>query len=246
MLNTEADSETLRDAFTHAVTGYLPIKYYTAAISDAQNSNENDIIIYRLAEVMLNFAEAKAELGTLTQDDLEKSISLIRNRVGMPALDMRYANSNPNPYMAALYPAVGGSNQGVILEIRRERRIELAMEGLRYDDIMRWKAGALFIPQFLGAYIPGEGGYDLDGDGKNEIYVYKDNRPPTPLLRGAKPLKLGLDIFLSDGDKGYRVVNTEISKSWNEERDYLAPIPSRSLVLNPNLEQNPYWDSPCI
>ncbi len=240
----EADSEVLRDAFTHSVTGYLPIKYYSAPIADAQNSNENDIIIYRLAEVMLNYAEAKAELGTLTQDDLERSITLIRKRVDMPALDMRAANADPDPYLASMYPAVGGANQGVILEIRRERRIELAMEGLRYDDIMRWKAGALFIPQFLGAYISGEGGYDLDGDGKNEIYVYKENRPPTPLLRGAKPLKLGLDIFLSEGDKGYRVVNTEISKSWNEDRDYLAPIPSRSLVLNPNLEQNPLWDAP--
>jgi len=239
---TETSSGTLVDCFMHSVTGYLPIKYYSAPVADSQNSNENDIIIYRLAEVMLNFAEAKAELGSLTQDDLDRSIKLIRARVGMPDLDLAAANASPDPYLAAMYPAVAGSNRGVILEIRRERRIEMAMEGLRYDDLMRWKAGALFVPQFLGAYFPGTGGYDLDGDGKNDIYLYEDNRPPTPLLRGAKPLKLGLDIILSEGNRGYMVVNADRTKSWREDRDYLAPIPKRSLVLNPNLEQNPGWD----
>ncbi|MCM1036799.1 MAG: RagB/SusD family nutrient uptake outer membrane protein [Bacteroides sp.] len=239
---TSTTSDVLLDCFMQSVTGYFPIKYYAAPIADSQNSNENDLIIYRLAEVMLNLAEAKAELGTLTQDDLDRTVILIRDRVGMPPLDMAAANADPDPYMAALYPAVDGANKGVILEIRRERRIEMAMEGLRYDDVMRWKAGALFVPQFLGAYFPGTGGYDLDGDGKNDIYLYEDSRPPTPLLRGAKPLKLGLDITLSEGSKGYMVVNTERQKSWREDRDYLAPIPKRSLVLNPNLEQNPGWD----
>ncbi len=241
---SEADTDKLIELFTHSVTGYLPIKYFTSEISDAQNSNENDIIIYRYAEVLLNYAEAKAELGELSQDDLDRSIKLIRDRVGMPSIDLNAANGNPDPYLAAMYPAVDGADKGVILEIRRERRIELAMEGLRYDDIMRWKAGALFVPQFLGAYFPGEGGCDIDGDGSNDVYLYIENRPPTPLLRGAKPLKIGLDIFLSDGDKGYMVVNAEKEKSWNEQRDYLAPIPMRSLVLNPNLEQNPGWDGP--
>lgn len=241
---SEPDIENLIKAVTHSVTGYMPVKYYSSAIADAQNSNENDIIIYRFAEVLLNYAEAKAELGTLTQADLDITVKLIRDRVEMPGIDLKTANADPDPYLARMYPLVSGANKGVILELRRERRIELAMEGLRYDDIMRWKAGALFTPQFLGVYFRGEGGCDLDGDGKNDVYLYLENRPPTPLLRGAKPLKIGLDIFLSEGDHGYMVVNTEKQKSWNEERDYLAPIPSTALVLNPNLEQNPLWDSP--
>lgn len=228
----------------HSVTGYMPIKYYTSSLSDAQNSNENDVIIYRYAEVLLNYAEAKAELGTLSQDDLDKTVKLIRERVGMPPLLLSQANADPDPYLKAMYPDVAGSNLGVILEIRRERRIEMAMEGLRYDDIMRWKAGRLFVPQFMGVWFNGEGGCDLDGDGKNDVYLYTENKPPTPLLRGAKPLKIGLDIFLSEGNKGYKVVNTDKVKSWNEQRDYLAPIPLRSLVLNPKLEQNPGWEKP--
>jgi len=150
----------------------------------------------------------------------------------------------PNPFLAQRYTGVTGSNAGVILEIRRERRIEMVMEGLRYDDLMRWHEGHLFVPQFRGVYFAGTGGYDLDGDGRNDIYLYTDSRPPTPLLRGAQPLKIGSDVILSQGTSGYMVVNAEKQKSWREDRDYLAPIPSEALVKNPNLKQNPGWDSP--
>ena len=71
---------------------------------------------------------------------------------------MELANSKPDPYLmsaATGYPNVKGANQGVILEIRRERTIELAMEGFRYYDIMRWKEGKLFENDLLGIYVPG-------------------------------------------------------------------------------------------
>ena len=231
-------------AITLCTTGYMPIKYFSAKVYDVQNANENDIIVYRYAEVLLNYAEAKAELGTLTQDDLDKSIRLIRNRVGMPNINMADANSKPDQYLWDLYKNVSGTNAGVILEIRRERRIEMAMEGLRYDDLMRWKEGHLFVPQFKGVYFPGEGGYDLTGDGKNDVYLYTGTRPSSSVLGGATAIKLNSMIFLSEGNSGNMVVNTDKVKSWNEDRDYLAPIPSSALVINKNLEQNPYWDSP--
>ena len=63
----------------------------------------------------------------------------------MPALDMTAANNNPDPLMASYYPNVNsGANKGVILEIRRERTIELLLEGFRYYDIIRWKEGKVF------------------------------------------------------------------------------------------------------
>lgn len=239
-----ANVSNLIQSITHSTTGYMPIKYFSSSTYDAQNANENDIIVYRYAEVLLNYAEAKAELGTLSQNDIDLSIKLIRNRVGMPNLNFVLANSNPDPVLSAQYPLVSGSNKGVILEIRRERRIEMVMEGLRYDDLMRWKAGHLFIPQFMGVYFPGEGGYDLDGDNKNDIYLYTGNKPSIVVLAGATAIKLNSALYLSNGTSGNIVVNTEKVKSWNEERDYLAPIPNSALVINPNLEQNPYWDSP--
>lgn len=96
----------------------------TDASGDGYLGSSNDYILFRAAEVYLNFAEAKAELGTLTQADLDKSIKKIRDRVGMPNIDLAAANANPDPYLTAEnsgYHNVTGANKGVILEIRRER-----------------------------------------------------------------------------------------------------------------------------
>jgi len=89
-------------------------------------------IIMRYAEVLLNFAEAKAELGTISQGDIDISIKLLRDRVGMPNLDIASIETDPNWLFPDLSP--------VINEIRRERRIELVGEGFRWDDIARWAA----------------------------------------------------------------------------------------------------------
>ena len=90
----------------------------------------------------MNYVEAKAERGTLEQNDIDRTIKLIRDRVGMPNLNMSDANTGPDPYLLNVYPNVSETNKGVILEIRRERVIELLMEGFRYYDLMRWKAGS--------------------------------------------------------------------------------------------------------
>lgn len=233
-----------------STTGYMPIKYEQSGGHDQQSSNDNDIILYRYAEVLLNYAEAKAELGTLAQTDLDNSIKLIRNRVEMPNINMVAANANPDPILAAQYPLVSGNNQGVILEIRRERRVEMVMEGLRYDDIMRWKAGHLFTKPFYGVYFPGVTGNKKTYDMSNPtytatsswLYVYEGERPSN--LTDKNSVALNVSIFLSEGTSGYKVVNADKKKYWNEERDYLAPLPNNALVVNPNLKQNPYWDSP--
>ena len=123
------------------VTGYQLIKYEDEAVG---GKSDIDLFYFRLAEVYLNYAEALAEINQLTQDDLDISINKLRDRVGMPHLIMKTANANPDPYLLANttgYPNVSGANQGVILEIRRERTIELLSEHFRYDDILRWKAG---------------------------------------------------------------------------------------------------------
>ena len=128
--------------FGASTTGYQITKWVTDASGNGCSGSSNDYILFRAAEVYLNYAEAKAELGTLTRDDLKISIKKIRDRVGMPNIDMDAANANPDPYLCALesgYQNVTGPNKGVILEIRRERAIELLLEGFRYYDIIRWK-----------------------------------------------------------------------------------------------------------
>ena len=182
------------------VTGYQLIKYEDEAVG---GKSDIDLFYFRLAEVYLNYAEALAEINQLTQDDLDISINKLRDRVGMPHLIMKTANANPDPYLLANttgYPNVSGANQGVILEIRRERTIELLSEHFRYDDILRWKAGQNMKQAILGMYFPSPGEYDLNGDGQNDICLYTDTKPGN--AQGITYLKIDSDIKLSDGNKG--------------------------------------------
>ena len=246
--------------FGASTTGYQITKWVTDASGDGYLGSSNDYILFRAAEVYLNYAEAKAELGTLTQEDLEISIKKIRDRVGMPNIDMLAANANPDPYLCAPetgYRNVTDPNKGVILEIRRERTIELCLEGHRYYDIIRWKEGKMFEQPFLGMYFPGltqgsgDNRYDvfdmndgIAGDKeKVDICIYTGKKPSVKNIR--KFYKLGEEFVLTDGDKG-NIICHDIEKEprqWNEERDYFFPIPTteRSLT-NGALTQNPGWN----
>ncbi|MBC5632315.1 RagB/SusD family nutrient uptake outer membrane protein [Parabacteroides hominis] len=226
--------------FSLCMTGYQIIKYLTSPKYDQYDRSCNAMPLMRYAEILLNYAEAKAERGTITQEDLDKSINLIRSRAGMPGLNLVNANADPDSYIAKLYPAVCGENKGVILEIRRERRIELVMESFRWDDVMRWKeASACFLEPFKGMYFPATGSYDLDDDGKFDICIYKDEKPNAGDIQY---YKLGVDIILESGESGNVMVNPHIQKIWDEDKDYFYPIPIQERLLNPNLTQNPGWD----
>ena len=246
--------------FSSSTTGYQIIKWVTDASGDGYMGSSNDYILFRAAEVYLNYAEAKAELGTLTQEDLEISIKKIRDRVGMPNIDMDAANANPDPYLCALesgYQNVTGPNKGVILEIRRERTIELLLEGFRYYDIIRWKEGKVFEQPYKGMYFPGltqgsgDNRYDVFdmNDGtvgdkeKVDICIYTGKKPSVKNIR--KFYKLGDEFVLTDGDKG-NIICHDIEKEprqWREDRDYLYPIPTQERLLsNGTLSQNPNWD----
>ena len=172
--------------------------------------------------------------------ELTLSIFPIRERAGMPALDMAAANADPDPYQANLYKQVNGENKGVILEIRRERRIELVMESFRWDDVIRWKEGQTLVEQFKGMYFPGPGVYDLDRDGKIDVCLYDGKKPDSG--KDIQYLKIGSDVMLENGSSGNIVVNPHLSKEWDENRDYLYPIPSNERSLNPHLTQNPGWN----
>ena len=114
------------------------------------------------------------------------------------------------------------------------------MESFRWDDVIRWKEGQTLVEQFKGMYFPAPGTYDLDKDGKMDVCLYDDQKPDAG--KNIQYLKIGSDIMLENGTSGNIVVNPHLSKEWNEERDYLYPIPSNERSLNPNLTQNPGWN----
>ena len=115
-------------------TGYYMRKYVEPSTVKDVGHDDNDIVLIRYAEVLLNYAEAKEQLGTLTQSDIDKTINLLRDRVGMVHLKL------------SEIPA--GSD--ILTEIRRERRVELFFEGHRYFDIIRWKQGEILGEDLLG------------------------------------------------------------------------------------------------
>ncbi|MHA4806859.1 RagB/SusD family nutrient uptake outer membrane protein [Flavitalea flava] len=229
----------LQPSYSGSVTGYQLIKFVTGAANDALGKSPNSLPVFRYAELLLNYAEAKAEQGTITQSDIDKSIKLLRDRVGMPSLNLVAANANPDPYLATQFTQVSGANAGILLEIRRERRIELIMEGFTWNDLMRWKEGHLLAVPFKGAYFPGAGNFDLDGDGVTDLVIWSGTQPSTP---NAQLLQLGTDVTLENGASGGNIiVNGSIPKTFHENRDYLYPLPTQELLLNPNLVQNPNW-----
>lgn len=115
-------------------SGYYMRKYVEPSTVRYVGHDDNDIVMIRYAEVLLNYAEAKERLGTLTQADIDKTINRLRDRVGMVHMDM---NDLP-----------AGSD--IRREIQRERRVELFFEGHRYFDIIRWKQGHLLGEDLLG------------------------------------------------------------------------------------------------
>lgn len=220
-------------------TGYRIIKALPAKDQWTSSSSYNDIILFRLGETLLNYAEARAELGKLTQQDLDQSVNLLRDRVDMPHLQLTAANANPDPYLAAMYPHVSNTgNKGVLLEIRRERRIELFDEGFRWDDLMRWKEGKKLEKPIVGMYFPHLGAFDFNGDGKADVYVYSGDKSGAP-----SSVTAFIDIKkrpLTDGQSG-NLNPFDYQVHFDEAKDYLQPIPLEDLKLNPSLDQNPEW-----
>lgn len=232
----------------YSVTGYCPIKYFMGPEDDTYMESYCDLILFRAAEVYLNYAEAKAELGTITQSDIDRSVKPLRDRVNMPNLSLSAANETPDPYLLSSetgYPGVAEKNSqnvGVILEIRRERAIELLGEGLRYDDIMRWAEGHALESPIWGPYFPGEGNYDLDGDSVADVTLYAGESAP----EGSAPhaYKIGKTILLSEGTSGCVDFHqqTRTGWTWNDERDYYYPIPVKDRTLTEGaITQNPGW-----
>jgi len=232
------------------MTGYHLLKYANDNMSYAGDSS-NDLPLFRLAEVYLNYAEAKAELETITQTDIDNTINKLRERAGVTGkLNLYSANANPDPYICdpeTGYINVTGNNKGIILEIRRERTIELIMEGFRYYDLMRWKEGQCIAQPFKGIYLPASAinnAYDIDGDGTNDVCFYTSALQPN--VGNVTYVQLASDgsgTTLSERDYGNLLCYDWINRTWNENRDYLYPIPRQEITLsNGVVLQNPGWN----
>lgn len=180
------------------------------------NSREYvDKMIIRYAEVLVTYAEALYEYnGAITNDQLDKTINVMRARVG---LDVKLTNE---------FVSANGLN--MLDEIRRERTVEFIDEGFRYDDIIRWKIAEHVLPQYIiGAKF-------VDDETTKERENLKNR------LTDANGMLNGVKVY--DQADMY-VIELKESRSFNPAKNYLFPIPTNEIILTGgNITQNPGWN----
>jgi len=229
-------------------TGYHQIKgFMNTENSEYEYGAGIDWPLLRYAEVLLIYAEARAELGVITPADLNISVNLLRKRAGMP--DMPFS-PQVDPEMAKKYPAI--ANNALLLEIRRERQVEFALEGFRFNDIMRWAAGKILENPAKGMYFPGLEKYDLNGDGIPDIIliagsesvpaVKEENELGVPLVY-YRVGNLGelVDAYFENGTSGC-LEHIATMGTFVEPKHYYRPVPYTQVVLNPQLYQQFGWE----
>ncbi|MBL4678191.1 MAG: RagB/SusD family nutrient uptake outer membrane protein [Mucilaginibacter sp.] len=229
--------------FSYTYTGYQPIKLtQDDASMDGGSRNTNSIPSIRYAEVLLNYAEAKAELGTLTDADWNITVGALRRRAGITGNTATKPTAIDSYLQTTYFPSITDAS---ILEIRRERSIELVFEGFRFNDIVRWKRGPLMDLQWNGFYVPAlDTPLDLNGDGVLDVAFYR-TMPANPV---AGVTYVSVADNLSTGSVNPQRLNadneltwlTNVQRKW-DDKYYLYPIPESDRLINPKLGQNPGW-----
>ncbi|MGK6350315.1 RagB/SusD family nutrient uptake outer membrane protein [Parapedobacter sp. DT-150] len=230
--------------FNQTFTGYQPIKwcYDERFPYDDESRNDNAHIIMRWGEVLLNKAEALAELGAMTDAEWAATIGALRARAGITGTTLNTMPTVADPYLVEYY--LGKFTNPVLLEVMRERAVELVFEGLRPDDLKRWHIGELFEEAPMnGMYVPALGEYDLNDDGVMDVSFYQGTRPtpsnPAIAFVDVSPSSATGRIQLSNGTSGEVQWNPG-AREWLDKK-YLYPIPEADRERNPALGQNPDW-----
>lgn len=219
------------NSYHQNTTGFSVLKYVefnttNQATIDGEGKSQAPAIQFRYADILLNYAEALAELdGAGNAAKIAEALNPLRSRVGMPGVDFdREYNTD------ASYPF--RSLNKYIQAVRRERRVEKALEGRRLEDILRWAAADILIKGQTpkGALFVGS---NLKGAYSTLVY---DQPSGNNLYLSGKP-----------GDERRYIIpfnNTSYANGWNFnlDRDYLLPIQPRMISLTDGMwTQNPGW-----
>ncbi|MBR2049485.1 MAG: RagB/SusD family nutrient uptake outer membrane protein [Rikenellaceae bacterium] len=245
------DSVVMLDTYAwrsgiNSTTGYWLIKfvnwndYITASANNLAPYNDTDGPVYMYSEVLLNYAEACAELGSMTQADADKSINELRTKHGkIPALTVSGNTVSVNGTVITPDPKNTYGVNELIWEIRRERRCELICDGFRNDDLKRWKMGA----QLDFAKNP-SGIVGVSEDAVKAYYKYTQEVYDWQGLHKDLPYDNieNKEYWVTIGDKRYvSAFAPTRNRVFDEGKNYLDPLPSGITIINPNLGQNPGW-----
>jgi hypothetical protein len=207
------DSRTV--SWPGAFCGYMWKKYTNEeAQMINQTFSEQDFILMRLGEMYLIYAEAKIELNDIDQSVLD-AFNIVRARAyGVDINDL------------GSYPAITSTDQAELRKVlRRERKVELANEGLRLFDIRRWKIAEKVMPVTIYGRILDEANATLVPSIDDDCFVSY----------------AGVESQY-DLNTDQRFPNAQ-NRQFNNPRDYLLPIPQAEIDtyagLGADLEQNP-------
>lgn len=205
------------DGNTRSLTGYhIRLGIDTTYVNE---NGETALPLIRYAEALLDYAEAAAELGQWTDAVATKTLKALRNRAGVTYVEPTQLDANFTNFGYALTPA--------LQEIRRERRSELALQGFRLDDLMRWRGDNLIFKQ------RGKG-----------AFIYKDAEESLLFQSFSPDNQQVIKERLSLDDDGWADPMAKTLPNgyqFHVDRDYLLPIPPSELELNKTLKQNPKW-----
>lgn len=224
------------------VTGYRVIKHWMGdkIEEDRTTKGIQAAIEFRYAELLLMYAEAKYELnGTLSQSDVDLTINALRERAGFdfdkyPTAKLIVGQEPADPRLDKIYASkLDYTVSPLLREIRRERRIEMAIENRRYEDLMRWKAGKLLTVPFRGMHFTSV----------QDLYDGSHTAKPETAVK----VELGKTVFADEDGfiicypKSPYVNTIKGTLPWDDYR-YYWPIPKEELVMNENLVQNKGWE----
>ena len=218
----------------HACYNGLPIKKFVDAtwLENGRGGAPTTYPFIRYGEVLLNYAEAAIESGKVSQEVLDKTINAVRDRAykgtGIPA-----------PHVSA-----SQSQAELRTAVRTERYVELALEGHRYCDVIRWKlAGKIYnTPVYYLNRAWAGANWSGDESVVNDAYkrIIKNWREGSFPIHGVPEIdENGFADLSSQVTDGYIVVAA--TRKFDESRDYLWPIPAGDRLVNPKLGQNPNW-----
>lgn len=225
-----------------STTGYWTWKFLDYSQKDEYEkngtwnapSNDTDGPIFQYSEVLENYAEACAELGQITQADLDKSVNLLRVRHGeIPALTL-VGNDGCSVNGVAITKDPKDPATNVLLqELRRDRRSELMADGFRNADLMRWALGKnLDTKENPDGYV---------GASKEAIMAYRNTVANAPAWADIEENNFFLNGYKSPyNTSAVNAGGSTVDRVW-DDKYYLEPIPAGQRLLDDNLSQNPGW-----
>lgn len=242
----DGSTEELAPNWTWSVSGYEWIKWVVLDEYSMSGTNKsfNSIPVIRYAEVLLNYAEAAAELGHMSQQIWNDTIGLLRSRAGVANIYPGGSGYTADTWLREYYTqdvAHPSALTDIQLEIRRERATELTMEGnSRYDDLMRWNLGDLIERRYnhdgwRGIYLTADDvANGIMWAGKKYTVSSRSQSSTNYKISGSS----SGNWSLSNGTYGYLIFHYDIV--WDDMM-YTKPIPSTAISVNPNLGQNEGW-----